>query len=161
MARTDCGTFKDALDKCGDNLPDDNAHELGRYYGCPSDCVGVHRFGIVSKASDSGVQANGTIAAGATANIIAKPQKRCQPKRFYVSETIAEQFVLVAALIGTDNLLATTGEMPLFEWQHGADVADLRRVICEVSEEVSIQIRNVGGEEAFFRMGSTAYLLRG
>lgn len=122
----------------------------GALYGCPDDCIGNYMYGVISSAP---------IAAGVTANVVAVPQKRNQPRRLFLSETTADTFLINSISVGVENLLATSGPIAAAIFIPNSTVGDFRRVVCEVSQDVTVQVANISGAQATFAATFSAYML--
>ena len=118
-------------------------------YGCPDDCIGNYMYGLIETG----------IAAGASGTPTANPQKRNQPRRLFLSETTADTFIINGISVGVENLLATSGPIAAAIFIPNSLVGDFRRVVCEVSQDVTVQVANISGAQATFAATFSAYML--
>lgn len=132
----------------------------GLPYGCPDDCIGDHEYGLISLRGMDGVEDDGTILAGATASITVLPQKRNQPRRLYLSEEMVNNFIGLDLVIGVEPVFASKVPFGLAQWQANSRVRDFRRIICEVSQTVVLQVRNISGAARPFISTMEAYMVR-
>lgn len=123
-------------------------------YGCPDDCVGDHFYGLISAL----IPAAG--AAGSTGVLITtQPQVRNQPRRLFLTETVADNFLINDIKVGQISLLATPGAISASVFVPNAICPDFRRQICEVSQFVTVEVSNVSGAAATFASTMSAYIL--
>jgi hypothetical protein len=118
-------------------------------YGCPDDCVGNHLYGFISS----------NVAAGASASSTAQPQVRNQPRRLFLTETVADNFLITNIEVGICNLLGTTGAISASIFIPNAECPDFKRTVCEVSQTVTVAIQNQSGAAATFAATMSAYLI--
>lgn len=121
----------------------------GSLYGCPDDCIGNHMYGFIAS----------NIAAGAAANAVAQPQVRNQPRRLFLTETVADNFLITNIEVGIVNLLGTAGAISASIFIPNSECPDFKRTICEVSQQVTVSLLNQSGAAATFAATMSAYLL--
>lgn len=124
----------------------------GQDYGCPDDCVGNHMYGFIL----SNVAAGATPIGGATA----VPQVRNQPRRLFLTETVADNFLINNIEVGIVNLLGTAGSISAAVFIPNAICPDFKRVTCDVAQTITILVTNQSGAAATFAATMSAYLLR-
>ena len=124
----------------------------GQDNGCPDDCVGNHMYGFIL----SNVAAGATPAGGATA----VPQVRNQPRRLFLTETVADNFLINNIEVGIVNLLGTAGSISAAVFIPNAICPDFKRVTCDVAQTITILVTNQSGAAATFAATMSAYLLR-
>lgn len=117
--------------------------------GCPDDCVGDHLYGF-----DSGV-----VAAGATALIVTEPQLRNQPRRLFLTEAVATNFLIRDIRVGVMPLLATTGPISAACFTPAALVPNFKRLICEVNQQVTVEVQNITAADQRFLATMSAYIV--
>lgn len=125
------------------------ADRMSPMYGCPDDCVGNHLYGFISS----------NVAAGASASSTAQPQVRNQPRRLFLTETVADNFLITNIEVGICNLLGTTGAISASIFIPNAECPDFKRTVCEVSQTVTVAIQNQSGAAATFAATMSAYLI--
>lgn len=121
----------------------------GQLGGCPDDCIGSYLYGFIQTG----------IAAGASANISAAPQKRNIPRRLFLSETVADNFVVDNIVVGVEPVLATAGAIAASAFVPNSLVPDFVQRRCEVSMQVTVSVTNISGAAATFAATMSAYLL--
>lgn len=128
-------------------------------YGCPSNCIGVHQYGLIAAPTMAGVETNGTILAGNTGSIVVQPQKRNQPRRVFLMDEMATNFIGTDFTIGSEPVFAARVPFALAQWLPNSTCMDFRRIICEVSQFVQLDAKNVSGEAKKFAATVEAYML--
>jgi hypothetical protein len=116
-------------------------------YGCPDDCVGNYMYGLIETG----------IAGGASGTPTANPQKRNQPRRLFLSESVADNFLIDSLEVGVENLLATSGQISAAIFIPNSNVGDFRRVVCDPVISVTARVTNISGAVATFASTVLAY----
>jgi hypothetical protein len=122
----------------------------GQVYGCPDDCIGDFLYGIIKIG----------VAAGATETITVQPQKKNQPRRLYLSQTVADGFLIDDIKVGVDSLLATPSAIDPSIFIPNGIAPNFIRKVCDVSQFVSVQVQNLNAAAAAnFKATMSAYWL--
>jgi len=102
------------------------------------------------------------VAAGATpiGGATAVPQVRNQPRRLFLTETVADNFLINNIEVGIVNLLGTAGSISAAVFIPNAICPDFKRVTCDVAQTITILVTNQSGAAATFAATMSAYLLR-
>lgn len=123
-------------------------------------CKAVRRqyFGLISRAGQDGVQANGTIAAGATASVVTATQKPAVPERLVAVSDTAIFFDILNIASGAENQsivpdVAAPGSM----FSEIAVDAWVRFDPMQVSQNFTARVSNRDGQEHPFRGGVFAW----
>lgn len=98
------------------------------------------------------MSSTGTVAAGASASITARPQTIAfKPQRVLVPATIAPDFTIEDIKVGNKSQLAQSGSLPGEAFVQGAFDAMLDMDTVQTSQDFVLQVTNISGAPRTFR----------
>lgn len=124
--------------------------DRGDFTACPDDCIGDHLYGFDSVAP---------IAPGASVTVTANPQLKNQPRRLFLSQTLADSFLIEDIQVGVMPLLATTGPISPACFIPNSNVPNFKRLINEVNQPVAVTVTNIGAAPLRFTATMAAYIV--
>ena len=91
------------------------------------------------------------VAAGAIATVIQQPQIVFRGERLIVPSDIAGQFDFIQIIVGKNPQLAANGPIAARTFDEQSVGVRLRMDTCQISQQIVLQVQNVGGASATFR----------
>lgn len=92
-----------------------------------------------------------TIAAGATADIVAQPQTPFRGERLVVPSDIAGLFSIDDIRVGKNSQLVAFGPLPARAFTEVGVGVGMHLDTCQVSMQIVLRVRNISGQSATFR----------
>jgi hypothetical protein len=103
-----------------------------------------------------GFESAATIAAGATANVEAEPQKPFKPQSLIVEDATIGDFVITDLRVGTTSLFASNDGrgVPCSLFKSDGVLAKLFETFtAQTSQKITLSVKNISGSPRFFRAG--------
>lgn len=104
-----------------------------------------------------GFESAAAIAPGATAAITSRPQVPFRGERLTVPSDIAGSFSILDLRVGKNSQFVNAGAVPARVFQENATNMSLQCDTAQISQDVTINVQNIGGAPQTFRaalMGS-------
>lgn len=105
---------------------------------------------------------SGAVATAVSAAISTQPQKRCVPRRLFLTETVAQNFAASNITVGVEPILITTGIISCAIFIQNATAPSFRAVVLEVGMTFNITVTNLtGATERFIATVMSKYVPSG
>lgn len=98
-----------------------------------------------------GFESPTTIAPGATATITSRPQIPFKGARLIVPSDIAGSFSILDLRVGKNSQFTSSGAVPARTFQENAVGIRLSLDTAQISQDVTLQVQNIGGAPQTFR----------
>lgn len=91
------------------------------------------------------------VAAGGIATVMTQPQILFRPERLIVPSDIAGQFDFLQIIVGKNPQVAANNPIAARTFDEQSVGVRLRMDTCQISQQIVLQVQNVGGAPATFR----------
>lgn len=98
-----------------------------------------------------GFESAAAIAPGAAATITSRPQIPFRAQRLVVPSDIAGSFSILDLRVGKNSQFTSAGAVPGRTFQENAVAVGLRCDTAQISQDVTLQVQNIGGAPQTFR----------
>lgn len=99
-----------------------------------------------------GMASTGTVAAGASATITARPQAVAfKPQRIVIPSTIAPDFIILDIKVGNKSQLVQSGELPGEAFAPDLVDGEMEMDTVQTSQDFVVSITNISGAARQFR----------
>lgn len=98
-----------------------------------------------------GFESAAPIAPGAAATITSRPQIPFRAQRLVVPSDIAGSFSILDLRVGKNSQFTSAGAVPGRTFQENAVAVGLRCDTAQISQDVTLQVQNIGGAPQTFR----------
>jgi hypothetical protein len=108
----------------------------------------VEREPMQSGVEPIGINSEGPVPAGQTRQLIVRPQVLFRPTRYYISETVGQNFLINNITVGKHSQFGTSGALPgatfcqenlKFAWK-----------TCQAGQDITVTVTNITSAEHVF-----------
>lgn len=90
-----------------------------------------------------GFSSTGTVAAGATVDIIQRPQLTFRPERIVIPAAVGANFNVSDIRIGKDSQFLSAGAIPAAVFAEGAFGVRLKMDTCQIAQDIDLRVINI------------------